>query len=800
MVDMKYRLLLSISFLNLLYERAWSRFWPALSVLFFYAALVLMNVVEMFGSVGKMVLMAFSSIGFLGLLLRYGKDFRFPTSAEVARKMEGASALTHRPLSSLQDQPVESLNAESRALWDKHIRRMATMLEKLTFYRANPDTSRQDRYALRHAALILLVIGMVVAGNNAGGRLVRGFTPPVSFSFGKAQTDLDVWITPPTYVHLTPVFISSSQAGAAVTDGMIIVPEGSVLKVRIANTSRLPHLRYAGQPYVFSKASANSYILELSLNADGMLRIRQGVRELGLWKIETTKDAPPDVSLIEASPTSQGGLKIAYTAKDDYGIVKMTGTVSPPADAGPEEGGKTVDFDMPAPQQGHADNTFTADLSSNMRAGFPALLILTVTDGAGQSVSTEPAQIVLPERVFSNPLARQLIEQRKKIPAALTLEARRAIANNIAEAGGNPALYKGDIVVFMAIGSAVRRLSYDLGAAESVETLLWDIALKLEDGGLTTSARDLHEALQKLSQSLKDKNVSKAELQKQLDDVQKKMQDYMRTFMNELAQSMQGKKNQSMIPPELAQKFMKSIDLGEMMRQMQQMSQDGSREAMQKMADFLKKAVENLNPERMGKMKKEQMQAMQALQDMQEIVKRQQALVEKTTKLAPGARAAEEKKEQDALRGKLGDAIRKLGENMKELPPNLPKADLAMKDAQSAFDRSKPKESLPHQKEAAEELQKGVDSSVKALAKNMQQIILSFGFSKGGSGGYGEGFDPLGRGNEDGQGKGGNISIPDQKERRRVQEIIDELRNRSNEYQRPKIERDYLDRLLDQMN
>ena len=44
----------------------------------------------------------------------------------------------------------------------------------------------------------------------------------------------------------------------------------------------------------------------------------------------------------------------------------------------------------------------------------------------------------------------------------------------------------------------------------------------------------------------------------------------------------------------------------------------------------------------------------------------------------------------------------------------------------------------------------------------------------------------------------GYVKIPDEKERRRVQEIIEELRTRSNDFSRPKSEREYINRLLNQ--
>jgi Flp pilus assembly CpaE family ATPase len=42
------------------------------------------------------------------------------------------------------------------------------------------------------------------------------------------------------------------------------------------------------------------------------------------------------------------------------------------------------------------------------------------------------------------------------------------------------------------------------------------------------------------------------------------------------------------------------------------------------------------------------------------------------------------------------------------------------------------------------------------------------------------------------------VQIPDEMELRRTREIVDELRRRRGERERPTLELDYLDRLLDQ--
>jgi uncharacterized membrane protein affecting hemolysin expression len=59
-------------------------------------------------------------------------------------------------------------------------------------------------------------------------------------------------------------------------------------------------------------------------------------------------------------------------------------------------------------------------------------------------------------------------------------------------------------------------------------------------------------------------------------------------------------------------------------------------------------------------------------------------------------------------------------------------------------------------------------------------------------------FDPLGRPlDEQGSMAGGNVLIPDQADRDRAREILDELRRRSGEANRAQQELDYIDRLLD---
>jgi hypothetical protein len=158
--------------------------------------------------------------------------------------------------------------------------------------------------------------------------------------------------------------------------------------------------------------------------------------------------------------------------------------------------------------------------------------------------------------------------------------------------------------------------------------------------------------------------------------------------------------------------------------------------------------------------------------------------------------------EQGTIRSQLGDILRKLGSVTDQIPDNFPKADQSMKGSQKALAEEDPRGAAPLQREALDNLQKGQDSLIQQMAKGME-AMMSFGMGSGsGEGGYGMGFDPLGRGTDEGPGglPDSDVKIPDEKERRRVQQIIEELRARSNDYQRPRIERDYIDRLLEQFD
>ena len=67
---------------------------------------------------------------------------------------------------------------------------------------------------------------------------------------------------------------------------------------------------------------------------------------------------------------------------------------------------------LPEPNARAARGTGFHDLTAHPWAGLKALVRIKVTDNAGQTGMSEEAEIVIPERLFQNPVARAIVEQR----------------------------------------------------------------------------------------------------------------------------------------------------------------------------------------------------------------------------------------------------------------------------------------------------------------------------------------------------------------------------------------------------
>ncbi|TAL31688.1 MAG: DUF4175 family protein [Alphaproteobacteria bacterium] len=1021
--DIKYAFVFFFSGLGLLAERFWNAFWPALSVLAVYMAAACLNVFSFVGPVIHAGLLFFFVAAFSLAATRLGARFRFPRGRDIRRAIEIESDLRHRPLEAMLDRPVEGTPEASRKLWDSYQERLARLREEVKTYRPESDAKNRDPYYVRYGAAVLLVLGILTAQHDALYRIRQGLHIDVTRWLHMKPVALDAWITPPEYTHENPVFLATTQLGAAPVRGPVNVPIGSILKVRLAGYDAPPHVTYAGaETPAFTEPAPHSFTMEMPLDKDGELKIRKGwFRTLGKWMVRVTPDEPPKITLLGTDKADRAALKIKYQVSDDYGIRKMYGVISATGALQKAVGNAAIDFEIPIPEDMKKDEqVHVTDLASHPWAGSEVNLTLYAIDAADHESASEAKKIMLPEREFTNPTAQKIIAERKRLIWYDNLITERLVIKALADIASMPQNYKFDQLVFLGLDMAAKRLMYDGGeeAVQSVVALLWDLAIRVEDGGLSLAARELSDALQRLSEGLKDKSLSKEQLQALMDDVQQKMREYAKTLAQEMQQRMREGKTNPQLSQELADKLMKKIDMGKLMEQMKQLGQGTEREQMEKMAQFLKNSVDRFDPSKLDKMQEAQRKAFEALNKLQKLIERQQSLLDQTNKMQPkqqnqqqqqdqqqqGKQQGQEQSsgdqgqqnqqqqgggnqgqqqqpqsggqqgqqqqsqsggqqgqqqqsqsggqqgqqqqsqsdgqqqgqqqqsqsggqqqgqqgqsgqegatsqqaggqqpgqqgqghqgqggqqqaqpgdgtqgmpsgsqqgqstqgagqqpggdqqtgqqkpgqqgqggqqpspdqqaqqqaqqgsggqgnpqqqgggeekypkvrspkegaaEQGTIREKLGDIMRDLGGGMSSLPKQFSNADQAMKAAQNALGNGDTPGSAEAQRQALENLQKAEDDALEQLAKSMQMMIQMGFMPNGQGGGFGDGFDPLGR--ESGEpGNGGGISgvikLPDEKERRRVQQILEELRSRSNEYQRPKIERDYIDRLLE---
>lgn len=788
MAGVRYIALFIFSWLGLLWERAWNRFWLAASALFVFSALAFFNVPLLFGPLWQLFLLGLFGIALALALIFSPHRFSWPRKNEVHRRLEKSGALPHRPLETLRDKPVEGLSDEAKKLWDLHVRQTKNLLSRLRPYRPQTDVAARDRFSLRYIALALLLLSLAAAKREAPARLEQAFRVDYSSFIEKKTIALDLWIVPPAYTHENTVFLSSARQGLLQQTGALSVPQGSTLKLRLSGLRLAPRMTYDGDKYPLISLGNDNYTLDAPLLKSGTLVVGSWLQPLASWPVTVRPDAAPQITLQKIEPTPRTTVKITYTVHDDHGIGKITGFVT--------SGAEKMSFDIPAPSGDAEAFTHTEDLSASPAAGQAATMRLEALDTDGHKTMSPPVAFTLPEREFSNPVAQRIIGQRKILINDANLLSRRAVAQNLAEILAQPPLYKGDITVFLALGSAVKRLILDERDEARLSTLplLWKVAVKLEDGGFSQARQDLGEALDKLSQALSDPSRSKAELQQLIDNVQQKMREYVQSLARDMQQRLSQGQKMMTISPELAQKLMKSIDISQLLEKMRRLSEASSREELQKMAEELKDSIDRLDMKKLEQMQEKQMQALQALQDLENIIKNQQKLLDKTNKSDDPADLKDAQKEQTDIRQQLGETLKKLGE-VAAIPDNFPKADMAMKDSAAALGKGEGPASAAAQRRALEELQKGQDSAAKQMAEQMQQSLLSFGGA--GDGNFGEGFDPLGR-PDGGKQIGGDIKMPEEQERRRVQQIIEELRHRSNAPNRSKVERDYIDRLLEQ--
>jgi len=799
--------------LALFWEQLWPALLPALTLAGIFLALALFDVLPLLPGWLHGLVLALIAGGLVWLIRRGVRRVSVAGIGAARRRIEQASDLAHRPLQTLSDKIGAGGEDEaSVALWRMHQQRMADAAQRLRVGIPTPGAGRADPWALRILLLVILFIAAAVSGSTADQRLLRAFNPEFSAFAAAGPGTLEIWITPPAYTGLAPLFPGQAQPPAD-GDGLapvIIVeaPVGSNLTARVSGGRGKTELVLGDRRVPFEAVDEKNVEIEAGLEEIGRLAVVQGGVTLAEWTLELIADQPPTVEF-SAPPASgeRGALRIAFRATDDYGLHYAAAELHRTYERGAviRKQKFELPLNLPGPNARTADEFDFHDLTPHPWAGLPVRIQLRVADGAGHVVHGDPVQIVLPERMFRHPVARAVIEQRKRLTTEP--ERRRSIIQRLAVIASQPEMFDHRTVTYLALSAAASRLVHEPGdkAIPSVRDLLWDTALGIEDGRLSVAERDLRRAQQELMRAL-SQNAPNAELER----LMRQLEMALNRFLSEIArQADPNQQDLSAMDPNT--QLLRTTDIQRMLKQIRDLLRSGNTKASREMLAQLRNLLENLRAGRRSGNNAQSQAGRRMMRQFHELIRRQRDLLDRSFKqskrrdgaIKPGAMQGDAK-DQRSLREMLKQLRHQLrrmgmkpggGKDGKGPGKAFGEADKFMGEAAGALDRDAPGQATGPQGQALDALQRA--------GRGMMQQMRSR--SAHGSGlGMQPRFNPL-RQRRDPLGRymptpGGidsdQLKIPDQSTVERAQRILDELRKRAGQEFRPRMELDYIDRLL----
>ena len=272
---------------------------------------------------------------------------------------------------------------------------------------------------------------------------------------------LDAWITPPLYTGKPPIMVADGSRQK--TDGEQPQTQFTVPEQERADRPRQPcrrdaislrivpakagksRCRRSDRPPASPPALPRARRIRPNSRKSSPRRPRSSLLDNGVtvahWSVDIVEDTPPVITLTEApSEAQRGSLRFKYSVQDDYGVLSAQAVIARDEDEDADEDdarpahvqrlgqAPSIPLTLPRANTKQGDGQTYRDLASHYWAGLPATVTLEARDQAEQTGRSEPHKLVLPERKFEKPLAKALIEQRKKLVDRPDLRTRVARA------------------------------------------------------------------------------------------------------------------------------------------------------------------------------------------------------------------------------------------------------------------------------------------------------------------------------------------------------------------------------------
>jgi uncharacterized protein (TIGR02302 family) len=803
-LPLRIRAYVGAAWFLLLLERLLPALLPAALVAGACVAIALFGLPRLLPAWPQLILLILCGLGFAAALWYGFRDFRWPGTAEAVRRVESDSGFTHRPITHLTDAQASNLiDTDSVGLWKSYRQRLVASIGVPFLGLPRGTVAAKDPYGLRALVLLALVIGIFVAGDSWQKRLIQAMHPNFS-AFAQSETSkVEAWLTPPDYTRMAPISLSSAVQIESGEAKPLTVPAGSKILAQAEGIGAKASLLANGTSKDFEKLDALTQRIEGKVQSGDEIAIEADGDTLARWPIKVVPDQAPTVSFpTKPTATERGVLRLDYAAKDDYGIKGVKAVVQLPNSK------ESLDLNLPLPQLDARELKAYSyqDLTAHPWSGLEVEIRLVARDALDQIGASAPITMTLPERKFYHPVARAIIEQRKKL--ARDPDSKDTVAEALRGLDAQPEAYDGNVAVFLSLNLAWRRLSADTLSKEDlaqVEQQLWDTALALEDGGVSLAMRELRELQRRLEEALNN-GASQEEIERLMNQVQEAMNKYLENMRQQLQEAMKnGMPMQRLSPNGLK---LSQQDLNQMLNDARKMAQSGSRESAKQMLDRLQQMLENLQAGIPMPMGQQGNQAQQMMNNLGRMMQRQDDLLQQSFNNMRGQQnqgqqgdgqqqmnGEAQAGQQDKLRQDFGQLMRDFGNMMGDMPQSMGQAEQSMRRAVEALNKGNFDSAGDAQNQALSQMQQ----SMKAMQEQMQKQA---GMNRGP--GQRDPMDPFGRTTPREDSAGGNsvnttgVKVPDQSEMERARQIFEELRERRNDPSRPRDERDYLDRLLKQ--
>ncbi|MBY5933830.1 TIGR02302 family protein [Tateyamaria omphalii] len=840
-------------------EAFWQATWPLATVVLAVLAVLMLGLQDTVMVELVWFFAVVATVAAIGALIYALRKFRIPTREAALVRLD--ETLPGRPIQALLDeQAVGDGDAASTAVWRAHQARMAERAARAQPVPADLRIARRDPYALRYVAVLIFAVALIFGSiwrvgsvadmtPGAGDGLATG---PVWEGWAESPRYTG---RPTIYLNDIPEGVLEVPAGSLITLRLY----GEVGALTLAETvsgrsGEVPPASAPEQDFIVNQSG------EIAINGPGGRTWSVAVLPDEAPNIEVL-DGPETTALGEMTlpfaASDDYGVEAgeARFALDLPEVDRRHGLAIAPEQR-PE-----ITASLPMPFTGDRtgfQEALVEDFSEHPWANLPVTVVMTALDAAEQQSETEPFQMILPGRRFFDPVAASIIEQRRDLLWSRDNSTRVAqILRAVAHRPDDVFRREVDQLRLRRVITKLETFaSYGLTdeKQEEISRDMWDLALGIEEGDLADALERLRRARERLEQAMRD-GASPAEIEELMRELRRATDDYMQQLSRQAELDRQNNEENPRNQQNQNQMQMTQDDIQRMMDRIQELMEQGRMAEAEQALRELQEMLENMQVTQ-GQGGEGQSPGEQAMEGLAETLREQQGLSDQAFRdlqeqFNPNAQAGEsqgnegrdggagrgqehteggqgegqqgdqqqggqgnqqaEDGQSQGQEGSLADRQQALRDELRRQQGSLPgsgtpegdaardaldRAGRAMDNAEDALRQRDFADAIDNQSQAMEALREGMRALGEAMQQEQQDAQQGQGTSE--SDRRAEARDPLGRepgsngsvGTEEGLLQGEDVY-------RRARDLLDEIRRRSGEGERPDVELDYLKRLLD---